>query len=94
MVADQETDADLERELRSDLELEGEEQGEAWLVAARGAMLLRTFGNTTLMREQTHETRGGRRSNAYHGTFVVRLVVSSKALWDQVYQDWCTHQRF
>ncbi len=52
-------DADLERELRSDLELEEEEQRENGvpsdeaLYAAR-----RAFGNTTLIREQTHEVWG------------------------------------
>lgn len=52
-------DADLERELRSDLELEEEEQREGGLpndeahYAAR-----RAFGNTTLICEQTHEAWG------------------------------------
>ena len=52
-------DADLERELQSDLVLEEEEQRdngkspEAARYAAR-----RAFGNTTLIREQTHETWG------------------------------------
>src|SRR6201996_340698 len=52
-------DADLERELRSDLELEEEEQrdngvpGEEAHYAAR-----RAFGNPTLIREQTHEAWG------------------------------------
>jgi hypothetical protein len=47
-------DADLERELRSDLELEEEEQRERGLSAeeARHAAR-RAFGNTTLIREQT-----------------------------------------
>jgi predicted permease len=52
-------DADLERELRSDLELEEEEQrdrgvpqGEARYAARRA------FGNSTLIREQTHEAWG------------------------------------
>ncbi|MGH9589968.1 MAG: ABC transporter permease, partial [Terracidiphilus sp.] len=49
-------DADLERELRSDLDLEEEEQRERGLPPqdARYAAL-RTFGNPTLIREQTHE---------------------------------------
>ena len=49
-------DADLERELRSDLELEEEEQREGGLSAeeARHAAL-RAFGNPTLIREHTHE---------------------------------------
>jgi predicted permease len=52
-------DADLERELRSDLELEEEEQRESGVppdeahYAAR-----RAFGNPTLIREQTRETWG------------------------------------
>lgn len=47
--------ADLERELRSDLELEEEEQRERGLPPeeARYAAL-RAFGNPTLIREQTH----------------------------------------
>ncbi len=47
--------ADLERELRSDLELEEEEQRERGVPAeeARHAAL-RAFGNPTLIREQTH----------------------------------------
>jgi predicted permease len=52
-------DSDLERELRSDLELEEEEQCEQGLqpeearIAAR-----RAFGNAALIREQTHEAWG------------------------------------
>src|SRR5271156_2504539 len=47
-------DADLERELRSDLELEEEEQREGGISGeeARYAAL-RAFGNPTLIREQT-----------------------------------------
>jgi hypothetical protein len=47
-------EADLERELLSDLELEEEEQRERGLSAkeARSAAQ-RAFGNTTLIREQT-----------------------------------------
>ena len=50
-------DADLERELRSGLELEEEEQREAGIAAeeARYAAL-RAFGNPTLIREQTRAT--------------------------------------
>jgi predicted permease len=50
-------DADLERELRSDLELEEEEQRDGGLPAeeARYAAL-RAFGNTALIREQTRAT--------------------------------------
>ena len=49
-------DADLDRELRSDLELEEEEQREGGLSAeeARHAAL-RAFGNPTLIREHTHD---------------------------------------
>ncbi len=49
--------ADLERELQSDLELEEEEQRERGLSSkeARNAAL-RAFGNPTLIREQTHAT--------------------------------------
>ena len=49
-------DADLEREIRSDLELEEEEQRENGLSPedARYAAR-RAFGNATLIREQTHE---------------------------------------
>ena len=52
-------DADLERELQSDLELEEEEQRENGLSEeeARHAAQ-RAFGNTTLIREQTHEAWG------------------------------------
>ena len=52
-------DADLERELRTDLELEEEEQRERGLSAdeARHAAR-RAFGNPTLIREQTHEAWG------------------------------------
>jgi len=52
-------DADLERELRSDLELEEEEQRENGAPAdeARYAAL-RAFGNPMLIREQTHEAWG------------------------------------
>ena len=50
-------DADLERELRSDLELEEEEQREGGVSGeeARDAAL-RAFGNPTLIREQTRAT--------------------------------------
>src|ERR1700724_243280 len=50
----QKRDADLERELRSDLELEEEEQREGGVSEkeARYAAL-RAFGNPTLIREQT-----------------------------------------
>jgi predicted permease len=50
-------DADLERELQSDIELEEEEQRERGLPPreARYAAL-RAFGNPTLIREQTHAT--------------------------------------
>ncbi|HZD45022.1 MAG TPA: ABC transporter permease, partial [Acidobacteriaceae bacterium] len=53
-------DAELERELRSDLELEEEEQRERGGSPdeARYAAL-RAFGNRTLIKEQTHEAWGG-----------------------------------
>jgi len=48
-------DADLERELRSDLELEEEEQRERGLSSKEAHYAaLRAFGNPTLIREQTH----------------------------------------
>ncbi|MGA8728216.1 MAG: ABC transporter permease [Terracidiphilus sp.] len=52
-------DADLERELRSDLELEEEEQRENGLppLEARYAAR-RAFGNQTLIKEHTHEAWG------------------------------------
>jgi hypothetical protein len=52
-------DADLARELQSDLELEEEEQRERGLSAeeARSAAR-RAFGNATLIKEQTHEAWG------------------------------------
>src|SRR5579863_149869 len=52
-------DADLERELRSDLELEEEEQRERGL-SVQGARYAaqRAFGNTLLIREKTHEAWG------------------------------------
>ena len=52
-------DADLERELRSDLELEEEEQRERGLSADEAHYAARrAFGNTTLIKEQTHEAWG------------------------------------
>src|SRR6201996_9701704 len=49
--------ADLERELRADLELEEEEQRERGLSSQEaGYAARRAFGSTTLIREQTHET--------------------------------------
>jgi putative ABC transport system permease protein len=51
--------ADLERELRSDLELEEEEQRERGLPPGETRQAaMRAFGNTTLIREQTHEAWG------------------------------------
>ena len=48
-------DADLERELRSDLELEEEEQRERGVLPEEAVYAARrAFGNTTLIREQTH----------------------------------------
>jgi predicted permease len=52
-------DADLERELRSDLELEEEEQRESGLSPEEARYAARrAFGNATLIREQTRETWG------------------------------------
>ncbi|HZP05547.1 MAG TPA: ABC transporter permease [Terracidiphilus sp.] len=52
-------DADLERELRSDLELEEEEQRASGLTAEEARYIARrALGNTTLIREQTHEAWG------------------------------------
>jgi predicted permease len=52
-------DADLERELRSDLELEEEEQRENGLPPEEARYAARrAFGNVTLIREQTHEAWG------------------------------------
>jgi predicted permease len=51
--------ADLERELRSDLELEEEEQRENGLSGEESRYAARrAFGNPTLIREQTHEAWG------------------------------------
>ena len=53
-------DADLERELRSDLELEEQEQRENGLPPEEAHYAAqRAFGNTTLIKEQTRETWGG-----------------------------------
>ena len=50
-------DADLERELRSDMELEEEEQWEGGISAEEAHYAaLRAFGNTALIREQTRAT--------------------------------------
>jgi predicted permease len=52
-------DADLERELRSDLELEEEEQRENGIRAEEACYAARrAFGNEMLIREQTHEAWG------------------------------------
>ena len=52
-------DADLERELRSDLELEEEEQRENGLPTEEARYAARrAFGNTTLIKEQTREAWG------------------------------------
>lgn len=52
-------DADLERELRSDLELEEEEQRERGVSPDEARYAARrAFGNTTLIREQIHEAWG------------------------------------
>jgi predicted permease len=52
-------DADLDRELRSDLELEEEEQQEDGLPPEEASYAARrAFGNMTLIKEQTHEAWG------------------------------------
>lgn len=52
-------DADLERELRADLELEEEEQRERGLPPEEAHYAARrAFGNATLIKEQTHESWG------------------------------------
>ena len=52
-------DADLERELQSDLELEEEEQRANGLSAEEARRAARrAFGNTTLIREHIHEAWG------------------------------------
>lgn len=52
-------DADLKRELQSDLELEEEEQREKGLLQAEARYAARRgFGNVTLLREQAHEAWG------------------------------------
>jgi hypothetical protein len=52
-------DADLERELSSDLELEEEEQRDNGVPAEEAHYAAgRAFGNATLIREQTHEAWG------------------------------------
>src|SRR5271170_4976430 len=51
--------ADVERELRSDLELEEEEQQENGLPPKEARYAARrAFGNTTVISEQTHEAWG------------------------------------
>jgi predicted permease len=52
-------DADLERELRSDLELEEEEQRDSGVSPEEARYAARrAFGNTALIKEQTHEAWG------------------------------------
>src|SRR6266581_3390297 len=52
-------DAELERELKSDLELAEEEQRERGVPADEARYAARrAFGNATLIREQTHEAWG------------------------------------
>ena len=51
--------ADLERELQSDLELEEKEQRESGLPLEEARYAARrAFGNATLIKEQTHEAWG------------------------------------
>ena len=59
MVANQRRKADLERELRSDLDLEEEEQRESGLSPEEARYAARrALGNATLIKEQTHEAWG------------------------------------
>lgn len=52
-------DADLERELQADLEIEEEEQRDRGLSSEdAGYAARRAFGNTTLIKEETHEAWG------------------------------------
>src|SRR5271170_2689985 len=52
-------DADLERELSSDLELEEEEQRESGLSPENARYAARrAFGNTALIKDQTHDAWG------------------------------------
>ena len=52
-------EADLERELRSDLDLEEEEQRESGLAPEEARYAARrALGNATLIKEQTHEAWG------------------------------------
>jgi hypothetical protein len=65
-------DADFERELRSDLELEEEEQrdsGKSPEEARYAAQ--RAFGNTTLIREQMHQAWGGLLWSSFGKTFAM-----------------------
>jgi putative ABC transport system permease protein len=62
--------ADLERELRSDLELEEEEQRENGLSAEEaGYAARRVFGNATLIRENTREVWGSMRLERFQQDF-------------------------
>src|SRR6266567_2268762 len=55
-----ESEQDLERELRSDLDLEAAEQQESGLSAEEARYAARrAFGNTTLVKEQVREMWGG-----------------------------------
>ena len=73
-------DADLERELRADLELEEEEQRASGVAQdeARYAAL-RALGNTTLIREQTHEAWGwaGIERFLADGRYALRVMLKS-----------------
>ena len=65
--------ADLERELRYDLELEEEEQREKGLSAEEARYAARrAFGNPTLIREQTHEAWGRHSLSVFGRTFTTR----------------------
>jgi predicted permease len=73
-------DADLERELQSDLELEAEEQRENGLPPEESRYAARrAFGNATLIREQTHEAWGWAAVERFlaDGRYALRVLLRS-----------------
>jgi hypothetical protein len=71
-------DADLERELRSDLDLEEEEQQREQGLSPENARYAarRALGNAALIREQTHEAWGWATFERLGRTFDLRFVSS------------------
>jgi sensor histidine kinase regulating citrate/malate metabolism len=68
-------DADLERELRSDLELEEEQQRERGMSLDEARYTARrAFGNRTLIKEQTHEAWGW-------APFGIRMALGAERSW-------------